>query len=55
MDKTVLLVIFGLLMVASIITVDVLFLRRRFLARLVSNIGIVLVFVALYFIFVKRS
>lgn len=39
----------------SIVTVDVLFFRRRVWARLMSNIGIVLVFVALYVIFVKRS
>lgn len=55
MDKTVMLLLFGLLMVASIVTVDVLFFRRRVWARLMSNIGIVLVFVALYVIFVKRS
>lgn len=54
-DKTELLLLFGLLMVASIVMVDVLFFRRRVWARLMSNIGIVLVFVALYVIFVKRS
>jgi hypothetical protein len=55
MDKNVTLIIFGLLMVAIIVTVDVLFFRRRFWARLISNIGIVLVFVALYFLVLKRS
>lgn len=55
MDKNVTLVIFGLLMVAIIVAVDVLFFRRRFWARLSANIGIVLMFLALYFIFLKRS
>lgn len=55
MDKNATVAIFGLLMVAIIVTVDVLFFRRRFWARLSTNIGIVLVFVALYFIFLKRS
>ena len=55
MDKNATLVIFALLMVAIIVAVDVLFFRRQFWARLGTNIGIVLVFVALYFIFLKRS
>ncbi len=55
MDKNVTLVIFGLLMVAIIVGVDVLFFRHRFWARLSANIGIVLVFMALYFVFLKRS
>jgi hypothetical protein len=47
MDKHVTLVLFGLLMVASIVAVDVRFFRRRLWARLIASIGIVLVFVAL--------
>ena len=53
MDKNLLLALYFLLMVASIVAVDVLFLRRRPWVRLATNIGIVLVFVAVYFIFLK--
>jgi hypothetical protein len=41
-------------MVAVIITVDVLFFRNRALERLTVNVGIVLVFAAFYFRFLKR-
>jgi hypothetical protein len=42
------------LLVATIVTVDVLFFRNRFWERLMVNIGIVLVFSAFYFRFLKR-
>jgi type IV secretory pathway VirB2 component (pilin) len=42
------------LMVLVIVGVDVLFFRNRFWERLAVNIGIVLVFGALFFRFVKR-
>ena len=41
-------------MAAVIIAVDVLFFKGRFWERLAVNVGIVLVFVALYFRFLKR-
>jgi hypothetical protein len=41
-------------MAAAIIAVDVLFFRNRFWERLAVNVGIVLVFGAFYFRFVKR-
>jgi len=41
-------------MVVIIVGVDVLFLRNQFWPRLMSNIGIVLVFVAFYLRFLKR-
>jgi preprotein translocase subunit SecE len=53
MDKNVTVAIFLVLMVIIIVSVDVLFFRHHILERLVSNIGIVLVFVALYFRFLK--
>jgi RNA-directed DNA polymerase len=40
--------------VEGIVTVDVLFFRNRFWERLMVNIGIVLVFSAFYFRFLKR-
>lgn len=55
MDKPVTLILFGLLMAAIIVAVDVVFFRHRFWARLMANIGIVLVCGALYIVFLKRS
>jgi len=40
--------------VATIVAVDFLFFRNRFWQRLMVNIGIVLVFAAFYFRFLKR-
>jgi hypothetical protein len=48
------LVLYILLMVAVVVGVDVLFFRHQFWARLIANIGIVLVFGAIYFRFMKR-
>jgi len=47
-------VVYAVLMAAVIVAVDVLFFRNRFWERLAVNIGIVLVFGAFYFRFVKR-
>ena len=41
-------------MAAVIVTVDVLFFRNRFWERLMMNAGLVLVFAAVYFRFLKR-
>ncbi|HET7059889.1 MAG TPA: hypothetical protein VFH99_01025 [Candidatus Saccharimonadales bacterium] len=54
MGKNVTLVIYVVLMVAIIVAVDFLFFRHRFGERLIANIGIVLVFVAFYLVFLKR-
>ncbi len=45
--------IFVAVMIAVIVGVDVLFFRERFWERLMFNIGIVLVFVALYSRFLR--
>ena len=45
------MVIYILVMVAVIVSLDILFFRDRFWARLILNIGIVLVFGAFYFRF----
>ena len=42
-------------MVVIIVGVDVLFLRHLFWPRLLVNVGIVVVFGAGYFLFLKRS
>ncbi len=43
-----------LAMVAIVVGVDILFFRQYFWYRLMSNVGIVLVFVAFYLRFLKR-
>lgn len=42
-------------MAAVIVGVDFVFFRNRFWERLIVNIGIVLVFAAFYFRFLRRS
>ena len=46
--------LYVLAMVAVVVGVDVLFFRHHFWPRLIVNIGIVLVFMAVYFRFLKR-
>jgi len=48
-------VLYVLALVAVIVAVDILFLRNHFWLRLIVNVGIVLVFVAVYLRFLKRS
>lgn len=55
MGKSLVLAIFVLLMVATVVTVDVLFFRHQFLKRLIANVAIVLVFIALYALFLNRA
>jgi hypothetical protein len=47
-------IVYVLLLAAAIITVDVLFFRNAFWPRLLVNLGIVLIFTAFYFRFLKR-
>jgi hypothetical protein len=47
-------VLYMLLLIAIVVAVDFLFFRNRFWERLTVNIGIVLVFAAFYFRFLKR-
>jgi hypothetical protein len=47
-------VLCGLAMVAVVVTVDLLFFRHLLWERLLANVGIVLVFVAFYFRFLKN-
>lgn len=48
-----LLVVYILVMVAIIVGVDVAFFRDYFWYRLISNVGIVLVFIAFYLRFLQ--
>ena len=54
MGRQVAVVLYVLAMVAVVVGVDVLFFRHHFWARLIVNIGIVLLFAAFYFRFLKR-
>ncbi len=54
MRSRVAIVLYVLAMVAVVVGVDVLFFRHQFWARLLVNVGIVLVFLAFYFRFLKR-
>jgi hypothetical protein len=47
--------LYVVVMAAVIAGVDVLFFRNRFWERLTVNVGLVLVFAAFYFRFVKSS
>ncbi len=55
MESKLHVALYLLLMVATVVSVDVLFFRHHFLGRLLVNIGIVLVFVAFYVTFFKRA
>ena len=46
--------LYVLLMVALIVAIDLLFFRNRFWQRLAVNVGMVLVFLAFYFRFLRR-
>ncbi len=54
MGRQAAVVLYVLVMVAVVVGVDVLFFRHQFWERLISNVGIVLVFGAFYFRFLKR-
>lgn len=54
MDRQVIVVLFVLAMIAVIVGVDFMFFRNRFWERLIVNIGIVLVFAAFYWMFLRR-
>ena len=54
MGRQVAVVLYVLALIAVVVGVDVLFFRDQFWGRLIVNIGIVLVFAALYFRFLKR-
>ncbi len=47
-------VLYALALVAVVVGVDILFFRHHFWERLIANVGIVLVFAAFYWRFLKR-
>lgn len=54
MRSPVSVLIFVVSLVVVVVSVDLLFFQHHFLARLLANIGIVLVFAACYLAFFKR-
>ena len=54
MGRQAAIVLYVLAMVAVVVGVDILFFRHQFWARLIVNVGIVLVFAGVYLRFLKR-
>ena len=54
MAKPMIAVLYVVVMIAVIVTVDALIFRNHFWERLLVNIGMVLVFVAFYWRFLKH-
>jgi hypothetical protein len=54
MGRQIGVVLYVLALIAVVVGVDVLFFRHQFWPRLISNVGIVLVFISFYLRFVKR-
>jgi protein-S-isoprenylcysteine O-methyltransferase Ste14 len=54
MGRQTAVVLYVLALIAVVVGVDVLFFRNHLWPRLMVNVGIVLVFVAFYFRFLKR-
>lgn len=54
MTRNMSVTLYVVVLVAVIVSVDLLFFRNQFWERLMANIGIVLVFVAFYLRFLKN-
>ncbi len=54
MERQAVVVLYVLALLAVVVGVDILFFRHHFSERLTANVGIVLVFGAFYFRFLKR-
>ena len=54
MTRNMSIVLYVLVLIAVVVTVDMLFFKNRFWERLIVNIGIVLVFSAFFFRFQKN-
>ncbi|WP_347957283.1 hypothetical protein [Gordonia aichiensis] len=55
MDRTLIVIVYVLVMVALIIGLDVAFLRDHLWLRLAVNVGVVLVFAAGYYVLLRRQ
>jgi uncharacterized membrane protein len=54
MTKNIYGVLFALIMIAVVMSVDLLFFKNNTWERLIANIGIVLVFIDFYLRFLKK-
>ena len=54
MTRSMLVVLFVVVLIGVVVGVDLLFFRHRFWERLMANIGIVLVFAAFFLRFLKH-
>jgi len=54
MTRNISVAIYVVALIAVVVSVDFLFFKNRFWERLIVNIGIVLVFAAFYFRFLKN-
>jgi hypothetical protein len=54
MGRQAAIVLYVLVLIAVVVGVDILFFRNQFWPRLIVNVGIVLVFGAVYLRFLKR-
>ena len=54
MNRYFINIIYIFAMIATVVILDVLFFRNNFWARLISNIGIVFIYVAFYLRFLKH-
>jgi uncharacterized membrane protein len=54
MPRNIYVVLYILVLIAVVVSVDLLFFKNRFWERLIVNIGIVLVFAAFYLRFLKN-
>jgi len=54
MTRNMAIPLYIVVMIALIVGVDVLFLRNRFWARLLVNVGIVVVFAAIYLRYLRK-
>ena len=54
MTKNMTVVLYTVVMIAVVVSVDLLFFKNRFWERLTVNIGIILVFAAFYLRFLKN-
>ena len=55
MRRNIYVVPYVLVLIAVVVSLDLLFFRNRFWERLIANIGIVLVFGAFYLRFLKKT
>ena len=54
MTRNMSIVLYIVVLIAVVVSVDLLFFRNLFWERLIANIGIVLVFAAFYFRFLRK-